>query len=416
MIRAAVRGDMETIVRIQAGAFQKHYEEDASRLDRLRENLSRKLAGWLMFEKDGKTIGCAHVLPQTLRIGKAKIVKGDLGYVAIPPEYQGQGLGHQLLTEALAWMKEQDYDLSRLGGLVKFYRRFGYQRFFRRFLEIKAGIMARAGASMVQEGELPMPEVWKKAIRRFSRKKDETSFLAVRSAFQKNYQGSMDVSPKELGVPGESPLALVFEDKGKIVAYLLGGEYPEEMTEAEARITIGEVGYRRGYEHGLAAMLLHVHNLALEKGIHRITVRTPFDPEFIRVLSTTPVRFNLVETYEGASGNMLQVVNLRSLIEHLVPELEARIKGSTWQGTILLQIEKDEVRLAAKGGRIRVGVRGKGGIKLSIKEFYLMQMVLGMLSFDEIRHLVGGRKLRPRDAAFLNDLFPRRAVYSGVWG
>jgi len=208
----------------------------------------------------------------------------------------------------------------------------------------------------------------------------------------------------------------VFEDKGKIVAYLLGGEYPEEMTEAEARITIGEVGYRRGYEHGLAAMLLHVHNLALEKGIHRITVRTPFDPEFIRVLSTTPVRFNLVETYEGASGNMLQVVNLRSLIEHLVPELEARIKGSTWQGTILLQIEKDEVRLAAKGGRIRVGVRGKGGIKLSIKEFYLMQMVLGMLSFDEIRHLVGGRKLRPRDAAFLNDLFPRRAVYSGVWG
>jgi len=421
IIRQADEKDVRDIVKVLAGAFNRaDWKEGGENYKRQIEKVSRSIDEWFVLVDDGKIVGTLEILKHRLRIGKAVIIKGDVGEVSILPECQGKGYGSKMMEDAILWMRKERYDLSRLGGLVKFYSRFGYIRFPRRYVEITVGNKARAGASIVEEGEVPIDKELLSKIRLFDPEKDFNSYIELVDRFESRYNGSSvrekPLKAKDIEV---GPLFFVFVEDGKVVGYFSGCRYEKDLGGPEGMLTIYNIGYEWERPYVLKALVSYINNLGYREGIKRITIRLPFDPEIIKTISETPVRFQVIETYGGTSGNMIQIININSLFERLIPELEERIKNSiaSFKGILEIAIEKDSVQIEIDKGKINVLENGKPDVRIEIKEFYLVQLVLGLLSFSEVEGLVDrGRKLKIEEKEVLRILFPRKPVFSGVWG
>ncbi|MCX8083242.1 MAG: GNAT family N-acetyltransferase [bacterium] len=414
IVRQASRGDIDRVIEVLDKAFNRNIVGDREVYEKKYREIEKGMDNWLVLEADGKVIGAVRIIKHWMRIGKSKILKGDVGEVSILPECQGKGYGHKLMEGTVRWMVENNYDISRLGGLCKFYKRFGYIRFPRRYIEIEIGRKAGAGASMVEEGEVMIEEEMLKKIDTF-RAGDEGKCIKLRDEFNSRYNGSL--IEESFGI---SPLFYVFREDGDVSGYIGGTRYEKEYSEFEARITIYQIAYRIDKPYVIQSLIKYINNLAYREGINRITLRIPFDPEIINAIKEIPVRFRLVETYGGISGNMLQVINMESLFRRLVPELEARLERSVmglYTGVIRISIEKGNVILDIKRGKIDVVSNAKADTEIEIKEFYLLQLLLGLLSFSEVEVILEkktGVKANERD--LLNILFPRCPVFSGNWG
>ena len=413
MIRLVEPEDIDAVVRLQASAF--NFPVDGSKADQVRRNIEHDRGEWLVFTLDGQPVGSLHVRRDQMRMGKSILLKGDVGDVAVDSSRQGQGLGTHLLQEDHAWMRDNGFDLARLGGLFRFYSRFGYVRFFRRYVDFTVGKLASAGASKVREGQIPIEEKWANAIRPFDPELDKREFLNLREEFFKDYLASPVFSDTEVLGPG--PLFWVVRDHGRLLGYLRGSERETEASEFEARIQIGEVAFRRECPEVFQALIAKAYNDAFEKNIPRMTARLPFDSTLVALLSKMPIRFHFVETYGGLAGNMMQIVNLRSLLEKMIPELEDRLRNVfpfSWKGTLEIGIEKDRVGLLIDNGTIRVQDPSNPEMRISLNEYDLLKLILGLGAFEELQE--SGSNLKPLPRNLLNALFPRRKTYSGLWG
>ncbi|MEO0299334.1 MAG: GNAT family N-acetyltransferase, partial [candidate division WOR-3 bacterium] len=319
-VRAASVKDIDAIITVLDKAFKRNISEVREIYDKKYEEIEKNIDQWLVLEVEGNIIGTVRIHKHWMKIGKSNILKGDVGDVAILPEHQGKGYGHKLMEEAVKWMKENNFDISRLGGLCRFYKRFGYIRFPRRYIEIEIGRKARAGASFVEEGELPIDEEMLKKIDIF-RETDRDACIKLREEFYSRYNGVL--IDEDFGV---SQIFYVFREGNEILGYIGGVKYEEEFSEFEAKITIYNLAYKWNKPYVLQTLLKYINNFAYKNGINRITLRIPFDPEIIEPLLEIPFRFKAIETYGGATANMLQIINIMSLFNRLVPELEERLR------------------------------------------------------------------------------------------
>lgn len=418
MVRKAKKEDVCEIVSILAKAFHRNdWEPGGAKYNEKISEVLKHINEYLVLEENKKIIGTCHIRKDKLKIGKAVIIKGDVGYVSILPEYQGRGYGSKLMKEAVLWMKKKKYDISRLGGLIDFYKRFGYIRFPRRWIEFTIGQKVPAGASFIEENEIPIEDKFVKSIRPFDPKKDTISYIKLVKKFQSRYNGSL-ITGKSKNV-SINPIFFVFVEKGKVVGYLSGCRYEKSVSGIGAECEIYDIGYEREKPYVLQSLIKYINNFAFKEGISRMTARLPFDPEIIKLLTEIPIRFQVIENYGGKAGNMIQIINIQSLFQRLSPELEDRLKNSvniSYKGVLEIKIEKDSVQLEIDKGHIKVVEGKKPSISIEIPEFYLIQLILGLLSFEEIRDLFYKEKLTSHEVALLNTLFPRRLVYSGYWG
>ncbi len=413
MLRRAVSADADALAALQAGAFG--FREHAERIAGVREEIAAHPESWVVLEAGAGPLATAHVLPQRLRVGSAVLLKADVGGVAVAPERQAGGLGTRLMREIVAFQRAEGFALSRLGGLARFYGRFGWQRFPRRYVEFAVGQEVPAGNSRVREGAVPLAPGWAEAVQPYDPAAHGPAVRDLLRAFTARYTGSPAIDG-DGDVPPAGAYARVFLEGGRPIAYLRGCEFAHEHTEFEARITLGEVAADITQLHGLQALLAGVVNDALARGIPRVTARLPFDPAIISALSALPLRFQLIETFGGASSNMLMVASLPALCTQLLPELNARLAAqpARWHGRLGLEMDDQAVTLAL-GDRVEVTVRPPAA-RVRIPPYHLMAMTLGLLSFAEAEPAVQADALPPDARAVLRALFPRQLVYSGFWG
>lgn len=74
----------------------------------------------------GELIGALKNDYYWMKVGEGKIFISDIGYVSIKPEFQGKGYGTYLMEEDIKYLRSKSVHIARLGGLVKFYERFGF--------------------------------------------------------------------------------------------------------------------------------------------------------------------------------------------------------------------------------------------------------------------------------------------------
>lgn len=412
MIRPAQPGDIDDIFRIEAGAFKFSGNLERCRSERAR--IERTLAQWLVQPIDGRIRGVVHVAPQRYQVGCAAILNGDVGSVAIDPEEHGCGLGTRMMRETVAWMHAEGFALSRLGGLAKFYARFGYQRFPRRYMEINVGDTGYPGNANAIEGEIVLDPAHARTLAPYDPAVHGEAVLRLLNDFNRAYNGA----PQRGEAPETGPLSLVVLDGGVPAGYLRVEAMPREHTEFEARLIIREAAYDLERPYLLQNLVAHVANAALRDGITRLTARIPFDPRIIAALSAIPLRFHLVESYGGLGSNMLRVISLHALLAQWRPELEARAAAlpAPWRGVLEVRLDDERAALAIDGEAMRVTEEAPT-LSVRFTQYQLIALTLGILSFPEIATMAEVSPApAPADRALLAALFPRQLVCSGVWG
>lgn len=405
--RDASPEDADAVVAIVAAAFG--FDAGSDRWRHVEEAYHSPTHHWRLGERDGRVVAALYVARSRLRVGQGYLVKGDVGDVAVDPLLHGQGVGTAMMQDTVAWMRRQDYDISRLGGLVRFYSRFGYEPFVRRYVEFYLRPGVGAGAATAHPAYLEEPAQshvypleaadWPQC-----RAIDEECNAWRTGAFLDGGGGSPPAQ------------ALVFREGDQVQAWLSLVEHPIDRTEFESRLTIGGGAWRRGRADALAALVAHVLRLGHARGHDHISARLPFDTELFTALTAAELPYKAVELHEAAAATMVQVLNLRSLFEHLLPELERRWRAADLclNDTITVIVGEQQVTLALRPASLAIGA-GPVARRVVLACPAMVAMALGLQAPS---YLLGGAVLPPdtRTALLLGVLFPQQLATSGTWG
>ncbi|USE83261.1 GNAT family N-acetyltransferase [Acinetobacter tibetensis] len=154
-IRAEQPEDVDHIEDLTMRAFESvvysdHHEQFIVRALRQSGQLSISLVA----ELDGQLIG--HVAISPVRISSGTEAWYGLGPVSVLPEFQGQGIGRDLIETALAQLKKRQAKGCVVLGKPDYYARFGFRAVTQLVLE---GVPAEYFQVLAFENEIPQGNV-----------------------------------------------------------------------------------------------------------------------------------------------------------------------------------------------------------------------------------------------------------------
>jgi putative acetyltransferase len=405
--RDAKPADRAHVLAIVSAAFG--FPPESERWHHIEQMLTLPGHYWRLAELQGLPVAALCVAVSRLRVGEGYLVKADVGEVAVRPEYQGKGIGTALMKDTIRWMRGQGFDFSRLGGLVRFYSRFGYEPFVRRYVEFYLRPSIGAGASTARPSYLLQsrePQVFPL---------DPKEWTRCQEMSKKSISWRVGAL---LEARAEQPFGqcLVYREGGAPLAWAQLVEHPLDRTEFESRLTIAAAAWEPGREDAMAALVAHVLRLAHDRGHERVCARLPFDPALFAALTAAGLPYKAVELHEATAATMVQVLNLASCFEHLLPELERRwhLTGLPVRMNIGLEVAGQQVLLQLAPGAVGLAEDGAADVGLSLTQSELLALALGLHSSSYVLH----QRLQrcPQVAAALAVLFPEQLSVSGVWG
>jgi GNAT superfamily N-acetyltransferase len=400
-----------------------------------------------VLERDGRIVSVAGVWPIEIQVGKCSFVKGDVGHVATHPDCQGQGYGSALMRDVVGAcgqagaLRERGCQVSRLGGLLKFYARFGWVPFPRRYVDFPLR-NTHAGATVLTPDEfLGLPPDFPGTVRPYDPDYDHEAYARLWQQFNHHRTGAevrrfspppntlipRPAGPRNLASGPRSdldPLRCVCEIGGEVKAYAFATEYPQQVTEFEAKVTIGDLAYDLAEPRALEGVLRHLLVEACRRGSARASARMPFDERIFAAMTEAGIGYQTFEIRSAPAGNMIQIVDLRALLERIAPELEDRLAASPWRdwsGGFALQCRDERVGLTIESGKIgtdtiSASVAGNGVCPpfpaITLDQYQAFSLILGLTSLSQLLPMA------PRDEAqqVLSALFPPQPTASGVWG
>ncbi len=123
-IRSEKPADAEVIHSIHQSAFPT--EAEARLVDRLRQE--KKLALSLIAEVNDSVVGHVAFSPVSVEPGSPAMRGLGLGPVSVLPEWQGTGIGEQLITRGIEHCRRDGYWFVVVLGEPEYYERFGFRR------------------------------------------------------------------------------------------------------------------------------------------------------------------------------------------------------------------------------------------------------------------------------------------------
>lgn len=411
--RCGATDDAEAIFEVMVKAFQ--VEENSDKWHRWHNLAVKGAERFRVLEAEGKIIAVAHIARDRLGVGSCEIIKGDIGEVSVLPAFQGRGYGSALMRDVVQWLRDNDFDISRLGGYAIFYRRFGYVPFPRRFVEFPIE-PAHAGANIISAAEMfRPPEDLPGRVRPYDASRDVFRKNELYHLFNRGRSGVIvrdfdpQAQPPKTWAPLD-PLRIVYEVDGITQGYLFAHD--------DGRM-IGDVAFNPSRPDAFVGLMKQILHIAAERGINAVTSRLPFDAAVLPILTKANIGFKLFELQGGYASNMIQIINLASLLQKITPELASRLQSAAvadWRGEINIGFEDQRVGLRVRDGNITVNVpASEDAGYLQTDQATLMKLIFGILSFAEAP-IANRENIEPATAAVLSAWFPRQTTASGPWG
>lgn len=442
-LRLGTSTDSQGIFEVQVDAF--NIQADSPRLERTRsEAFDRPHEHIVMVEEGGRVVGVVHIGDERIQVGHCVVRKADVGHVSIRSELHGRGLGTRMMRWTVEQLRAQGYHLSRLGGLVHFYSRFGYEPFPRRMVEmLLQGVHGGTRALSAVEA-FPEPEGFPGTIRPYDEARDFVARARLRYNFHAGRSGTWQVSPDATpsthpAGPDPDTLAWVYERDGAIRGFVLAQESPLEAKGDERVFSVADFAYDPAYPDAAGAVIrkLLAHVAPFESV--RVTSRLPFDEALAEALQLGGVYFERKEIYQAVASNMILVLGLAATLRAVVPELTARLADSLvagWEGAVEIAIPQrgvvppgkstvvtagealpgESCRLMIASGEVSVD-ESAGPVELAL-ELTQAQFVKALFGIAALTELPPARaaKLTPMQRGLLDALFPRTQTGCGPWG
>lgn len=115
---------------------------------------------------------------------------------------------------------------------------------------------------------------------------------------------------------------------------------------------------------------------------------------------------------------MLQILNMQSFLEGILPELAERLRrfsGQDWNGSLAVGTRKVSTCFRIEGDQIRLEETSKADLDICLDERSLLRLVFGICSFSQINYR---HALSQAQQKLLSALFPQKLVTGGaeLWG
>jgi len=416
--RKASKSDDDSIFRVLASAFQ--LEKDTQKWRNMRGMAYGGTESFLVLCKNDEVIGTVMISPHWLRVGSAKVLKGDVGEVAILKDLHGKGFGIKLMQECVSYLQDNGFHLSRLGGLNRFYAKFGYVPFPRRYYEFLLTKVHAGASTFPPEYLVALSPEQERLVRLYHPQKDWQRRNELYDAFNENRSGSLiewHGSPPTSGEPDPNALRFVYEEDGNVAGYLFAGEYDYEPSPFEAKVTIYDVAFDLDKPQALTTLMRYTLRESLKRGALRVTARLPFDPLVQKSLTDAVIYFSLQELQSAIASNMMLVIDLRGLLESIIPELTSRIANApNFQPfSVQLSINEQKAKLAINKASVDLVDIESPDAHLDCDMTAFLRWLFGLNGFDEwqigIKHTLNNEQVQ-----VFARLFPRQPCASGPWG
>ena len=324
---------------------------------------------------DGKIASAVQICERKVRVGEAELVMGGIGNVGTYDEYRGRGYSSQLMLDTVSVMRRHGMDFSVLfTGIHPFYEKALWRSVPQLHLQAEVGSFSRSRHPY--------------HIRTLNWDSDLPDLQAIYDVFNegrplttvRNDEYWRGYLPQRLGGPEST---LIAELGGKTIGYLSFG-YDKPTCWPR------EIGYLPG--HGACVAPLIHEAIARCPEVEMLSVNLPHEPEILDAIKGVAKK---VETREPMGG-MFRIINIRSLGQRLLPELNRR---AVPDGSISLDTELGSLRLTIKGGKVSLGAENPIRIPVSQLEFFCL--VFGIKGVEDL-----GLSTPERAQEILLALFP----------
>jgi len=406
--RDGERTDIEAVLSLWKRAFHMTDKRLMILRDLLETDPEFRVLHLRLLQYDKRLVGTVKTERCAIQFGRARLLCGDVGFVAIDPEFQGRGLGHLLMQDNCRVLEQLGCHLGRLGGYAEFYSRFGWSRHPSRCWRFPI-CDARLGAKTIPfEQTLSVEPEHGQCIRPMQKEKDWAGYASISRLCHRTtfWHQPADSPRRELDRRRRNDFELkrwVYDDKGRLRSYIFLCD--------DSHIIDGgwEPGHWDAFVPLIKTVLLDAHRSNPEA--RQVTGTLPWDSRLAKALAEAGVNCELAEIHGGMGSTMVRIVNLRRLVDNFLPELAGRVESyqpppapaitfkltdSGEQVTIDLQHMRTFAQPCAKG---IVCKTTQGG---------LISLICGsscpkhaIIEFDRF----------PKDLRrFLNSLFPRQVV------
>lgn len=394
-------GETEDLLLLLKRAFRV---DPGTERERATHRLVRSdLAQFVVLRDYGEVVAAAHVARHDLRVGEAVVRKADVGHVAVTPERQGCGLGTELMTRLHPFLATEGYHFARLGGLMPFYSRFGYEPFPRRYLEITVPDLAAPLKGRTWGEWLAPTSAERRSVRAYCPDLDGPDVLRLGNlrplalALVSQHASSLPLPPPL------RPLSVVYDHGGELRAFAWAEQESPTAT-ASGNLGLRQLLWDPAAPHAAAALVRHLLHHAAQRGLTMRT-RLPYDAQLCEALTADGITFELREMRQAVDGNMVRLIDLESLCQALAPEFAARLRS-------VGLCPRSGLSLAV-GGRTATLPAGlvSGLPPVRVSQSTFLRWALGLETPAETNPPVP-----PEHRLLLLVLFPRFACVSDTWG
>jgi predicted N-acetyltransferase YhbS len=349
--------------------------------ERLRAGLkTERIVVRAAFDGRGVLAGAVQHLITHIRIGDSLIRNSHLGEVSVLPELQGAGLGSRLMTDSVRWLESSGAAQSAaLGGLVRFYSRFGFTPAASPPALVIPFKNERGGVKEIHFKEIitAMSENEHDRIRDFDPEADKETCLRLQNpdcggvfydAGDYRFEileraGAKEISRLACGKTG-APEAWLFVYGGGTVCNFGAGT--------------GERG-----DAALAALLRRALTRSFESGHTELRVEGGELRRMAGLLRREEIAFTFASAFGGRGSRMVFVPSLKGLFEALKDGLNRRLRRApvTWTGKVGIHMSdrNQSCVIAVKDSAVESvsdGSHPSCGIDISVTQSELMMRLL----------------------------------------
>ena len=331
---------------------------------------------WIMLRtEDDKQLSGLGLREYQMRFGSAQLKMGGIEGVNTTEGHRNKGYSRRVMEATMAFMSENEFDVSMLFGIPNFYHKFGYATVIpETYVEFDTkDVPAAAPTYQVRKFQT---EDAPKVIELYSANNAERTGTPLRTEIGwKEFTNRGGIIPDPY---------VVLNEADEVIGYFVCNRDNTKIDAIDQSCTLFDIGYQdRTIFETIVHFLAHSVNYP---SAERIRCAIPVDHPFAIFCRRYGCRTNIY-TPKDHMG-MIRIINQSSTLEKITSELEKRLQRSSelsqWSGKILISTDLGQDCLEIDQGSVVHTNNQTNTFHFEVPQDKLSQLMMGRRSIKDL--------------------------------